>query len=200
VAPETVTVPPEAKAGRVRLRVDGPRVTVVAPDRVGLMADVAGALAVQRVSVLAARAWTQDEYAVSVWDVDDPQLDEAILRTRLDAVVARTLDPAARLRARQGLEPAVQVRHDASDEATVIEVRVSDQPGVVFLVCRALAAKELSVRSAHVATVGPQTLDVFYVQELGAGALTDERAADAVRAVRHALSLRASREPRSLDH
>jgi [protein-PII] uridylyltransferase len=193
VVPETVGVPPEARAGRVHLSVEGSRVTVVARDRVGLMADVAGALAVQRVSVLAARAWTQDEYAVSVWDVDDAHLDEAILRTRLDAVVGGTLDPASRIRPKEGhLEPAVQVRHDASEEATVIEVRVQDQPGVVFLVCRELAAQEVSVRSAHVTTVGPQTLDVFYVQELGAGALSDERAADAARAVRHALSLRGS--------
>ena len=136
---------------------------------------------------------TQDEYAVSVWDVDDPHLDEAILRTRLEAVVGGTLDPAARIRPKEGqLEPVVQVRHEASDEATVLEVRVHDRPGVVFLVCRELAAQQLSVRSAHVTTVGPQTLDVFYVQEVGAGVLSAARAADAVRVVRNALSLPAS--------
>ncbi|HSV38011.1 MAG TPA: [protein-PII] uridylyltransferase [Nocardioidaceae bacterium] len=190
---ENLEIPHAAKDGRVHLSVEGSRVTVVAEDRVGLMAAVAGALAVQRLSVLAARAWTQDEYAFSEWDVDDPHLDEKILRTRLEAVVAGTLDPAARLRAKEGgLEPAVQVHHDASHAATVLEVRSDDRPGVVFLVCRALASLDLSVRSAHVSTLGPQTLDVFYVQEPGAGALTDERAADAVRAVRGALSLRPS--------
>ena len=78
--------------------------------------------------------------------------------------------------------------HEASRQATVLEVRTEDQPGVVFLVCRALAALDLSVRSAHVSTVGPQALDVFYVQEAHAGALTDTRAADAAHAVRAALS------------
>ncbi len=185
---ETLDLPPEVKAGRIHLALDGSRLTVVAEDRVGLMAAVSGALAVQRVSVLAARAWTQDEYACSVWDLDDDHLDEAILRTRLEAVVSGSLDPAARLRPKFGaLEPSVQVRHDASQAATVLEVRSDDRPGVVFLVCRALASLDLSVRSAHVSTHGPQTLDVFYVQEPGAGALSDERSAAAVRTVRQAL-------------
>jgi len=99
------------------------------------------------------------------------------------------LDPAARLRpGREGRpEPSVRIRHDASREATVLEVRVDDRPGVVYLVCAALARLHLTVRSAHVTTVGPQAVDVFYVQEPGAGVLSEERAASAVHAVRRAL-------------
>jgi [protein-PII] uridylyltransferase len=167
---------------------DGARVTVVSADRLGLMAAVAGTLAVLRVSVRAARAWTEGDFAVSVWEVADAP-DPAILRQRLDAVLAGQVRPADRLRdPRPGaLEPVVQVRHDASDQATVLEVRVDDRPGVVYLVCAALAALRLSVRSAHVTTVGPQAVDVFYVQEPGAAALSDDRAADATHAVRQAL-------------
>ena len=69
----------------------------------------------------------------------------------------------------------------------MLEVRVDDRPGVVHLVCAALARLDLSVRSAHVTTLGPQAVDVFYVQEAGAGVLSDERAASAVHAVRQAL-------------
>ena len=47
---------------------------------------------------------------------------------------------------------------------------------------------EVSVRSAHVTTLGPQAVDVFYVVEPGAGALADDRSAAAVHAVRSALS------------
>jgi [protein-PII] uridylyltransferase len=43
------------------------------------------------------------------------------------------------------------------------------------------------VRSAHVDTLGPQAVDVFYVQESGAGALSEPRAADAAHAVRAVL-------------
>jgi [protein-PII] uridylyltransferase len=168
---------------------DGATVTVVSGDRTGLIADVAGALTVQRVSIRSARAWTQDDLGISVWDVDDTHLDEGILRQRLEAVVSGRTDPAARLRPPRdaGLEPSVQVRHDASHQATVMEVRVEDRPGVVYLVCSALARLDVSVRSAHLTTLGPQAVDVFYVQEQGAGALSDERAASAVHAVRQAL-------------
>jgi [protein-PII] uridylyltransferase len=76
----------------------------------------------------------------------------------------------------------------------VLEVRTDDRPGVVYRVCAALASLGVSVRSAHVATLGPQAVDVFYVQESGAGALSDERAASAAHAVRRAL-----RDPVTLD-
>ena len=55
---------------------DGATVTVVSGDRTGLIADIAGALTVQRASIRSARAWTQDDLAISVWDVDDTHLDE----------------------------------------------------------------------------------------------------------------------------
>jgi [protein-PII] uridylyltransferase len=82
----------------------------------------------------------------------------------------------------------VLVRHEASERATVLEVRVDDRPGVVYLTLAALAGLGLSVRSAHVTTLGPQAVDVFYVQEHAAAGLTDDRAAAAVHAVRRALS------------
>ena len=70
----------------------------------------------------------------------------------------------------------------------VTKPQSDDRPGVVHLVCRALADIGVTVRSAHVATVGPQAVDVFYVQEEGAGALGEERAARAAHAVRDALT------------
>jgi [protein-PII] uridylyltransferase len=179
---------------------DGTTLTVVSGDRIGLMADVAGALAVQRLSVRSARAWNQGDLAVSVWEIDRPDVDAAVLRQRLGEVAEGRLDPATRLRpGREGRpEPSVRARHGLSQEATVLEVRVDDRPGVVYLVCAALARMHLSVRSAHVATVGPQAVDVFYVQEPGAGVLSDERAASAVHAVRHTLGQTAG-DPVTLD-
>ena len=85
------------------------------------------------------------------------------------------------------LEPTVAVRPDASPRATVVEVRSADRPGLIHVVCRALAQMDISVRSAHVSTLGPQAVDVFYVQEAAAGALSEERAASAAHAVRQAL-------------
>jgi [protein-PII] uridylyltransferase len=164
-------------------------VTVIAPDRVGLLADVAAVFALQRTSVRSARAWSQDDVGVSVWDVADDRLDERILRQRFEAVASGRLDPAGRWRPDPtGIAPTVVVKPEASSRATVLEVRTDDRPGVVHRVCAALAALDLTVRSAHVDTLGPQAVDVFYVQEPAAGVLTDTRAAAAAHAVRAALS------------
>ncbi len=168
----------------------GTTVTVVSGDRLGLIADVAGVLAVQRLTVRSARAWTQGDYAVSIWEVVQDQVDAAILRQVFESVAEGRLDPSERIRSpgAGALEPTVLLRHGASREATVIEVRVDDRPGVVHAVSRALADLEVSVRSAHVATLGPQAVDVFYVVEPGAARLTDERSSAALHAVRSALA------------
>ncbi len=194
VVVDDVPVPAEARAGGLSVVIeagpDGSRVTLVAPDRVGLLADEAAVFALQRVPVRAARAWAQDHYGVSVWEVAGEDLDAAVLRQRYDAVVDGRVDPAGRLRPpdAETLAPTVVVRPEASEHATVLEVRASDRPGVVYLVCAALADLGIAVRSAHVDTLGPQAVDVFYLQENSAGTLGDTRAAEAAHAVRAALS------------
>ncbi|WP_445257596.1 [protein-PII] uridylyltransferase [Nocardioides aurantiacus] len=187
--PASVREDPRAVAVTVEEVPDGARVQVVSGDRTGLLADAAAMLALQRVSVRAARAWTQDGTGVSVWDVAESGLDEILLRQRLEAVVDGRIDLGAKLRRATPvrLEPTVAVRTDASSTATVVEVRSADRPGLIHTVCATLAAMDVSVRSAHVSTLGPQAVDVFYVQEASAGRLSEERAASAAHAVRQAL-------------
>ena len=193
---EDVEIPEAARTHGISIAVepaaDGARVTVVARDRVGLLADVAAMFALHRIRVRAARVWSPEEYAVSVWDVAEAHLDPGALQDRYDSIVAGRVDPARRLGPRAtgegALAPTVVVRPEASEQATVIEVRTADQLGVVHLVCSALAELGISVRSAHVSTLGPQAVDVFYVQEAAAGALSETRAAAAAHAVREAIT------------
>ncbi len=193
-AAEELPVPADlaenAAAITVEASPDGCRVTAIAVDRIGLLADLAAVFALQRVRVRAARAWSQGRYAVSVWEVADDHLDPGILRTRFEGIVEGRLDPGARLRPADAtvLAPTVVVRPEASAQATVLEVRAADRPGVVHLVCAALARLDVSVRSAHVDTLGPQAVDVFYLQEPSAGSLSETRAAQAAHAVRAALT------------
>jgi [protein-PII] uridylyltransferase len=187
-------VPEEVQRGGVSISVepvaDGSRVTVIAPDRVGLLADFAAMFALHRIGVRAARVWSQDQYGVSVWEVTEEHIDASVLRQRYDAILEGRIDPAPRLAPPESPAPAptVVVRPEASKQATVLEVRAADRPGVVYLVCAALAGLDVAVRSAHVDTLGPQAVDVFYVQEASAGALSDRRAAEAAHAVREALT------------
>ncbi|KAA1426286.1 [protein-PII] uridylyltransferase [Nocardioides antri] len=194
---EEIDIPAAAREGSVAITVelvdDGARVTTVSPDRVGLLADCAATFALQRLQVRAARIWSQGEYGVSMWDVADDHLDAGRLRTVFDGIAARRVDPATRLAPRPNgsgpdLAPTVVVRPEASDQATVIEVRAADRLGVVYLVSAALADLGMSVRSAHISTLGPQAVDVFYLQEPDGSALSDERAAAAAAGIRERLS------------
>jgi [protein-PII] uridylyltransferase len=197
VVSEAVAITKEARKGSTGISFtvedlgDGARVTAIARDRVGLLADVSAVFAMQRVRVRGARAWDQDGFGVSVWEVAEEGLQASTLRTTYDGVVEGRLDPAARLRpsSPSALPPSVDVRPEASSQATVLEVRTTDRPGVVHLVCAALAELDVSVRSAHVDTLGPQAVDVFYLQEASAGVLSEQRAAEAAHAVREALTV-----------
>ncbi len=170
----------------------GATVTVVAADRVGLLADVAGALTALRVPVHAARAWGQvdadGEWGVSAWEVPDAYLDPAVVRDRIRRVAEGTQRfPDHPARAADELPPIVEVRPAASRQSLVLEIRTSDRLGVIHLVLATLAGLGLTVASAHVSTLGPQAVDVFYVQEEGGVRPTEERAATAAHAVRTAL-------------
>jgi len=194
ITTDDLPIPADLRRGSLSIAVEtvsgGARVTTIAPDRVGLLADFAAMFALRRTPVRAARVWSQGEYGVSRWEVADEFVEVPVLRTTFDAIVEGRLDPAQRLRPTesQGLAPTVVVRPEASEQATVLEVRAADRPGVVYLVCAALARLEVAVRSAHVDTLGPQAVDVFYLQEASAGALSDTRAAHAAHAVRAALT------------
>lgn len=201
VGPPTLPVPDDLLAGRSTVHFEvvpgqsGATVTVIAPDRVGLLADVSAVLTLQKAGVRRARVWSQGEWGVSVWDVTHDSLDPALLRRRFDLVVAGEggvdrLKPAAG----DVLEPTVQVRPEASRRATVLEVRAGDRTGLLHTVLSAVASRGMTVRSAHVDTLGPQAVDVFYLCELGADALRDERAAEAAHAVRRALADEVERE------
>ncbi|HEY0645731.1 MAG TPA: ACT domain-containing protein, partial [Nocardioides sp.] len=193
-----VSVPDDVRRspGEVSVTIEphevGATVTVISADRVGLLADVAGGLAALRVSVKAARAWSQvdadGEWAVSSWEVPDAYLDASVVRERIRRVVAGVARlPDLPERAADELPPIVEVRPDASRASLVLEIRTSDRPGVVHRVLAALAGLGLTVASAHVSTLGPQAVDVFYVQEVGGVRPTEERAAAAAHAVRTAL-------------
>ena len=191
--PDVVRRDPGAVSVAITPQDIGATVTVVAADRVGLLADVAGALTALRVPVHAARAWGQvdadGEWGVSSWEVPDAYLDPAVVRDRIRRVAEGTQrlpDHLARAEDDE-LPPIVEVRPAASRQSLVLEIRTSDRPGVIHLVLATLAELGLTVASAHVSTMGPQAVDVFYVQEVGGVRPTEERAATAAHAVRSAL-------------
>jgi [protein-PII] uridylyltransferase len=185
-----------AAGGDPAATVRGSEVTVVAPDRPGLLWRAAGVLASHRLAVRSANATSIGNIAVTVFDVEpeygdppDATLVAADLRRmlmgRLD--VEDRLDRRARaVRPRGATVPAPKVTlvDDASDTATVVEVRAHDAPGLLWRVGRALGECGLDVRAARVETLGAEVVDVFYVTDGDGKPLTGE---DLRRATAHSV-------------
>ncbi|EST39177.1 hypothetical protein N566_03400, partial [Streptomycetaceae bacterium MP113-05] len=82
----------------------------------------------------------------------------------------------------------------ASRDATVLEVRAQDAPGLLYRIARAFEHARVRVRSAHVGTLGGNAVDAFYVTDARGTPLTPESAAGVARAVERVLASRAAGE------
>ena len=178
----------------------GLEVTVVGPDRVGMLAAVAGVLSLNRLTVRSASTQTSGRVAIQVWQVL-PEYGEPPLLVRLREDVRRaldgTLDVAARLAAREDAlaarpgvpvpPPRVDIVPHASSTSTVLEVRAHDRPGLLHRIGAALSAADVDVRSALVTTLGSEAVDVFYVVGPDGEPLPAEAADALATAVRAAL-------------
>ncbi|MBW3619476.1 MAG: [protein-PII] uridylyltransferase [Actinobacteria bacterium] len=175
---------------------------VIALDRPGLFAKVAGVLALHGGSVVAANAFSRDDgVAVDTFTVHRPtdatgswwaavegDIDEAVAG-RL-AVRARVARKAATERRRPGVEVATEVRCelDEAGAATVVEVRTADRLGVLYRIASGLAELELDIVLARVSTIGPEVIDVFYVRDATGAPLDDDHVTELVLAVESALA------------
>jgi [protein-PII] uridylyltransferase len=166
----------------------GNEITVVAPDRPGLLWRAAGVLAGHRLAVRSANATSVGGTAVSVFHVapeyGDPP-DAALVTSDLRRMLQGRLDVADRLERRaRAVRPAaarvpppkVTIVDGASSTSTVVEVRAHDEPGLLWRVGRALGECGLNVTAARVETLGAEAVDVFYVTDATGAPLTDPSA------------------------
>ena len=68
----------------------------------------------------------------------------------------------------------VTVDNEASETATVLEIRALDEIGFLHRITRALFDAGLDVVSARVSTLGEMVVDAFYVRESGGSKITDD--------------------------
>jgi [protein-PII] uridylyltransferase len=175
-------------SGLPSVSLDPPRVVVAAPDRPGLLSAVAGTLALHGMDVRAANVSGEGGVAVEVFTVEVARgtwPDTARLREDLAAVLSDPTALAERLSARGRVYPAprrsaahlpgadVRVDNDASESATVLEVRAPDEVGLLHRITRVLFEASLDVVSARVSTLGELVVDAFYVREAEGAKVTD---------------------------
>jgi [protein-PII] uridylyltransferase len=178
-------------AGSLVVEAAGREATVVAADRPGLFCHVAGVLALHGLDVLAARAWSSDDgMALEHFQVEpafgkepDWQAVEDDLARALNGGLSLESRLAERARQYAGRSTVlaatpprteVTVHSDASDAATVVEVRAPDRIGTLYRITRVLADLGLDIRHAKVATIGHEVVDAFYVVDAAGAKVTDD--------------------------
>lgn len=173
--------------------------TVVAADRPGLLARMAGSFALAGLSILSAHAFTtEDGVAIDVFVVEPAfhgEIDEerwrAVRQTLRKALEGRlSLEYRVREKRRHYPRPAadvpgeVRVLNDVSDFATVVEVEAADRLGLLFDLARTFEELQLDVSLAKVTTYGPRVIDAFYVRDLFGQKIEDrEHAREIERAI-----------------
>ena len=200
--------------GRLDVRVDADEtragtecVTIVCPDVPGTFARVAGVLSLRGFDVLTAWAYSGEvggpPMAASRFRVMPPRpgtdwrpvVDD--LRRALAgelAIEARLAERARTYRRRPATQatpagpPRVSFHDDASDDATVVEVRAPNRIGALHRIARALAEVGLDIRHATVQSMGEEVVDTFYVRTAAGSMVTDDfHRGEIERAVLHAI-------------
>ena len=170
---------------------------IASADRRGLFALIAGTLTLHGLDVVGAEAFTGadgtavDEFRVlratgtaPNWskfaqDLRGVLSGEVDIETRLEQ---RIKNMGRSRRATSAVLPRFEVliSNEASDSATMIDVRAPDAPATLYRLSHALAGAGYDIRSAKVATLGHEVVDVFYVEcpdgKLPVGTHADVRA------------------------
>jgi [protein-PII] uridylyltransferase len=169
---------------------DNIEIEIIARDQTGLLSAVAGLMTISRFNVRSAKTRTTNEIAVMRWIVEldaNAQLPSAEkLTDQLKKALSGELDLGRKIEERienyrksPGIPtppPVVFAANDLATNATIIEVRMHDRPGILFSVTRAISRFGVDIKSAIVSTLGAEAFDTLYVTDLEGQPLTGERA------------------------
>ncbi len=161
---------------------DATRACFALADHPGIFSRLAGALALVGANVVDARTYTsKDGYATAVFWIQDseghpyeisrlPRLRGMIDKTLMGVVQPRTaLADRDRIKKRERefrFPTHITFDNEGSEIYTIIEVDTRDRPGLLFDLTRTLAANNIYIASAVIATYGAQVVDAFYVKDM----------------------------------
>jgi [protein-PII] uridylyltransferase len=191
-------------SARSGMRAGAYELVVVATDRAGLLSWIAGALALEGVSILSAQAFTTDDgVALDLFEVEgafEAEITERrwrALRTTLRRAIEGSISLEHRVDEKRRFYPppklstpvTIREDNDASEFSTVIEIGAPDRIGLLFDITRTFADLHLDVHLAKVATFDGRVVDAFYVRDaLGRKIVDGDRLAEIAGAVRARLT------------
>ncbi|MFU8777725.1 MAG: [protein-PII] uridylyltransferase [Roseovarius sp.] len=161
---------------------DATRACFALADHPGIFSRLAGALALVGANVVDARTYTsKDGFATAVFWIQDADGHpfEADRLPRLRSMIQKTLKgevvPREAIKSRDKLKKRERVfrvpthitfDNDGSEIYTIIEIDTRDRPGLLYDLTRTLAANNVYIASAVIATFGEQVVDTFYVKDM----------------------------------
>ncbi|TMV10176.1 [protein-PII] uridylyltransferase [Ruegeria sediminis] len=161
---------------------DATRACFAMADHPGIFARIAGALALVGANVVDARSYTtKDGYVTDAFWIQDseghpfeaarlPRLTQMIHKTLKGEVVARdALKSRDKIKKREKafkVPTHITFDNDGSEIYTIIEVDTRDRPGLLYDLTRTLAAANVYIANAVIATYGEQVVDTFYVKDM----------------------------------
>lgn len=161
---------------------DATRACFALADHPGIFSRLAGALALSGANVVDARTYTsKDGYATAIFWVQDaeghpydperiPRLKQMIEKTLRGEVVAREAlkdrDKIKKSERQFRFPTHITFDNEGSDIYTIIEVDTRDRPALLYDLTRTLAANNIYIASAVIATYGAQVVDSFYVKDM----------------------------------
>lgn len=161
---------------------DATRACIAMQDHPGIFARLTGALALVGANVVDARSYTSKDGHVTAafWLQDaDGHPYEANRLTRLSKMIHKTLHGEVlateafksrdkiKKRERAFKVPThITFDNEGSDIYTIIEVDTRDRPGLLYDLARTLAASNVYIANALIATYGEQVVDTFYVKDM----------------------------------
>ena len=161
---------------------DATRACFALADHPGIFSRLAGALALSGANVVDARTYTsKDGYATAIFWVQDgdghpydptriPRLKQMIEKILKGEVVARDAlkdrDKIKKSERQFRFPTHITFDNEGSEIYTIIEVDTRDRPGLLYDLTRTLAANNIYIASAVIATFGAQVVDAFYVKDM----------------------------------
>lgn len=162
-------------------------ILIACPDRHGLFADCTGTISASHYDISEARNWMAENgrclYVCRVTSNVPGRLASTEVWQRLEQTLRQVLRgerSVQQVLANQSVVmmvdrppdsgfDAIEVRieQESSMTTTALDVRVKDQPGVLYVISRTIAELDCSIMYASIATYGDVARDVFYVARDG---------------------------------
>ncbi len=161
---------------------DATRACFAMADHPGIFARIAGALALVGANVVDARSYTtKDGYVTDAFWIQDaeghpfessrlPRLTQMIHKTlRGEVVAGDALKSRDKIKKRErafNVPTHITFDNEGSEIYTIIEVDTRDRLGLLYDLTRTLAAANVYIANAVIATYGEQVVDTFYVKDM----------------------------------